>query len=152
MRPSLLLAVVLMLLPSLAGAAEWVAEMVEDEGGPLLTAYVEGDAPGAYPPRLSFICGDEAGLRYLPANEAGMPDMAIDFAFSTESAEIMVPMQYEAMDGAFGAYFPKTGEIIGLLKGGVDLLVRSADGSVPPQTFSLAGSRAAIDKVLAACP
>lgn len=151
MRRLLPLLSLLMLLPSAANAAGWVAEMVDDEGGPLLTAYVESEAPNVWVPRLSFICGTEAGLRYLPSVDAGAPDTAIDFAFSNETDEITLPMQYEAMDGAFGAYFAKDAEIIGLLKSGVDLLIRSSDASVPPQTFSLAGSSAAIDKVLAGC-
>src|SRR6218665_1021286 len=136
MRRSLLLAALLMPLASAANAAGWVAEMVEDEGGPLLTAYVETTGPGAYPPRLSFICGTEAGLRYLPTNDYGMPDSKIDFTFSTDKDEITLAMQYEAMDGAFGAYFAKTDKIIALLQGGSDLLIRSSDAGVPPQTFT----------------
>ena len=145
------LTALLLMLPTIANAAEWVAEMVEDEGGPVLTAYVEGDGPGQYPPQLSLTCFDEVGLRYLPAGDHGAPEMALDFAFSTEDEEQTLSMQYEEMDGAFAAYFPKTEKLIGMLEGGSDLLIRSADGSVPPQTFALAGSKAAIETVLAAC-
>jgi hypothetical protein len=102
-------------------------------------------------PRLSFICGTEAGLRYLPSVDIGSPNLSVDFAFSTEKEEITLAMQYEAMDGAFGAYFAKTDKIIGLLQGGSDLLIRSSDAGIPPQTFTLAGSSAAIEKVLAGC-
>lgn len=147
----LLLAVLFMTLASAANAAGWVAEMVEDEGGPLLTAYVESEAPNVWVPRLSFICGTEAGLRYLPTVDIGAPDLSVDFTFSTEKEEITLAMHYEAMDGAFGAYFGKNDRIVGLLQGGSNLLIRSSDPGVPPQTFTLAGSSAAIKSVLAGC-
>ncbi len=152
MRRYLPLAVLLPLLVSApAHAAGWVAEMVEDEGGPVLTAYVDGQGSGTYPPRLSFTCFDQASLRYLPSGDFGSRDMPLDFDFSTEDETATLAMQYEEMDGAFAAYFGKTEKAIAMLQSGSDLLVRSADGSVPPQTFSLAGSKAAIETVLAAC-
>jgi len=152
MRRYLPLAVLLpLLMPATANAAAWVAEMVEDEGGPVLTAYIDGQGAGTYPPRLSFTCFYQASLRYLPSGDFGAPDLALDFDFSTEDEAATIAMRYEEMDGAFAAYFGKTDKVIALLESGSDLLLRSADGSVPPQSFSLAGSKAAIETVLTAC-
>jgi hypothetical protein len=144
-----LCAVLLLTIP--ASAAGWTAGMEEDEGGPVMTAWVEGEGPGDFPPMLRMNCGDGIGLRYLMSGDSGGPNVEDDFLFSTESDEIKLHMRYEEMDGAFAAYFPQSDPVIGLLKGGADLLVTNPAGSYPPQSFTLDGSSDAIEALLKTC-
>jgi hypothetical protein len=142
----------LLLLTSNASAAGWIAQMQEDEGGEVMTASVTGEGPGDFPPMLSMTCWDKVNLRYFMAGNEGDLDETADFTLASEADEVTLSMLYEAMDGAFAAYFGKADPVLALLKGGKDLLVTNPAGKYPPQTFTLEGSSDAIDTLLDSCP
>ena len=146
------LCLALILVPGTAFAAGWVAEMQEDEGGPVMTAYVIGAADGAIAPELRMTCSsDGVALRYLMTGDAGSPGSEADFLFENESTQATLHMAYEGMDGAFAAYFPKTDPVITLLETGSDVFVSESTGNYPAQSFPLQGSSKAIDKLLRSC-
>ncbi len=150
MRFILSLAALLLLTSNTLGAG-WTAGMEEDEGGPVMMASVEGEGPGDFPPMLILTCSDEVGLRYLTAGDLGGENEEADFLFASESAEQTLHTRWEGMDGAFAAYFPKTDPVLELLMSGSDLLITSPAETYPPQSFTLEGSRAAIETLLATC-
>lgn len=148
----LLLCLVLALLPGVAHAEGWVAEMVEDEGGPVMMASVTGSADGDFQPMLEMTCADEGlGLRYLMATDDGQPGDSANFRFENEHDEIVMAMNYEAMDGAFAAYFPVDDPIVSLIETGADLFITQMNGNNPAQDFTLKGSTKAIAALLKTC-
>lgn len=148
----LVLVIVLLLLPGAALAAGWVAQMEEDEGGPVMTASVQARGEGDLPAQLRMTCSsDGMALRYLMSVEAGTPGSEADFLFENESTQAALHMAYEDMDGAFAAYFPFGDPVVALLKSGADVFVSESTGNFPAQSFSLRGSTKAIDALLATC-
>ena len=151
MRP-IALALALMLLPTAAFAAGWTAEMQEDEGGPVMTAYVLGEGAADTAPELRMTCGsDGASLRYLMVGVGDEPASEADFLFENESTQATLHMIFEEMDGAYAAYFPATDPVIALLKSGSEVLISEKSGNFPAQSFPLQGSSKAIDKLLKSC-
>lgn len=148
----LLLALALIALPASALAAGWTAEMQEDEGGPVMVAYVTADPVGELTPALRLMCGGEdVALRYEMAGGGGSPGSEADFLFENERDQATLHMVYEDMDGAFAAYFPKTDPVIALLKTGADVFISETTGNYPAQSFSLKGSTKAIETLFDAC-
>jgi hypothetical protein len=141
------------LLPTAALADGWVAQMEEDEGGPVMVASVDGDPAGAVTPSLMVQCAGKQGLmlRYLTSAEQGAPGDKARFLFENESKQVTLDMAYEDMDGAFAAYFPKTAPIIDLLENGPDVTISESSGNFPAEAFSLLGSTKAIAKVVKGC-
>src|SRR5881394_1979144 len=133
----------LMMFPGAAIAAEgWTAEMEEDEGGPVMVAYVEAAPSGDITPRLRTMClaGDFI-LRYEPATDTtAEPGAEADFVFENESTQVSKHMALEEMDGAFAAYFPVSDPMVALLKTGTNVTVSETKGNLPAQSFSLKGS------------
>jgi hypothetical protein len=147
------LCLALILLPSLAYADGWVAQKEDDEGGPVMVASVSADPVGKITPTLRLMCDGAKGmmLRYDMASDDGQPGSEADFLFENEVTQGRLHMAYEAMDGAFAAYFPKTDPIVTLLQTGTDVLVSESSGNYPAQTFSLTGSSKAIGTLLKGC-
>jgi hypothetical protein len=149
----ILLCCALFLLPTAAFAEGWTAQMVEDEGGPIMMASVTAPAHGDITPELEVTCAGEEGvnLRYLMPVDAGEPGSEADFLFENEAAQAKLHMALEDMDGAFAAYFPKTAPIVVLLQTGDEVFVSDASGNFPAQKFVLKGSSKAIATVLKGC-
>lgn len=141
-------------LPALA--AEWTAEIVEDEGGPRMMASVTGPGSGeAFPPEIFIFCGasGEVNLRYaFSVGEGELPfDGPVAFTFEFGSGSARLDMVFEEMDGAFAAYIPVDHEIVGLLRSAATVIVDNPTGLYHVQAFPLTGSSAALDTLLAAC-
>jgi hypothetical protein len=143
----------LMLFPGAALAAEgWIAEMEEDEGGPVMVAYVEAAPTGDVTPMLRTMCfGGDFTLRYETSTITLEPGTEADFVFKNESTQITKHMALEEMDGAFAAYFPASDPMVALLKTGTDVTVTESKGIMPAQSFSLKGSSKAIATLLKNC-
>jgi hypothetical protein len=116
MRPLLALPLLLLATSALAG---WESGMVEDEGGPTMMAWVEGEG-GDVPPELRMMCGDQVNLRYGmgsgPGEGVAPGGEPLPFTFDFGDATITLDMQYEEMDGAHAAYFAVDAPILGLLR------------------------------------
>ncbi|MEO6633978.1 MAG: hypothetical protein ABIN41_00040 [Devosia sp.] len=160
LQPFAALAAVLFFAISPAQAASdvWTAAMQEDEGGEVMTAWVDGVATeGAeFPPSLRMICFDQVNLRYdmgdLPDDQYPVPGDEHDFTLRSGQTEVTLHMLYEDMDGAFAAYFGKTDPALDLLRAGDNVEITAAADKYPPLSFTLNGAAVAIDALLAACP
>ena len=146
----------LFLLPgvSLAAGSTWIAQMEEDEGGPVMVASVEADAGGGtLVPMLRLMCGasGEFALRYETSTEGGEPASEADFLFENETAQLTRHLAFEEMDGAFAGYFPVTDPLLALLRVGASVTVSEANGNLSAQAFSLKGSSKAIATLLKHC-
>lgn len=137
-------------------ASTWVADMVEDEGGPQMMAMVYGKG-GDVPPELTLMCADEGNLnlRYSmgsgPGEENLPPEGQFPFVFNFGDSTATLSMAMEEMDGAYTAYFPIVDPIIAKFKGGTTVMVNDPTGVYQPVPFVLKGSSNAIDKVISAC-
>jgi len=146
-------------LPALAASDIWTAEMQEDEGGPVMTAWVDGTgaAGDAIPPAIRIMCFDEVSFRFDPGVVAGGDAMApgdeADLLLKSDKAEITRHALYEDMDGALAVYVPRDDALISMLRAGtkVDIAV-PARASFPIRTFTLKGSSAALATLFASCP
>lgn len=141
-------------LPAVAeeDCGRWAAEMLEDEGGPVLTAHV--CATGAPDVELLLTCfGGAFGLRVDLATDdsfdpSGEP---VDVSFSTEGGSQTLAMLYEEMDGRHATSFPTNAPLAHLLQSSASLTVRDATGAFAEHRFSLAGSSKAIGALLNHC-
>jgi hypothetical protein len=151
MRPLLALPLLLLATSALAG---WESGMVEDEGGPTMMAWVEGEG-GDVPPELRMMCGDQVNLRYGmgsgPGEGVAPGGEPLPFTFDFGDATITLDMQYEEMDGAHAAYFAVDAPILGLLRSHGSVTVDDPTGTWRAQEFTLTGSSAAIAALLATC-
>jgi hypothetical protein len=131
----------------------WAAEMLEDEGGPVLTAHV--CATGAPDVELLLTCfGGEFGLRVDLASSDELFDPTgepVDVKFATEGGSQTLPMLFEEMDGRHATSFPSDGPLTGLLQSGTLLSVQDAAGAFAEHRFSLEGSSKAMSALLKVC-
>ena len=153
MRRLLLCLVFLLPGVSLAAGSTWIAQMEEDEGGPVMVASVEADAGGTLVPMLRLMCGGsgEFALRYETSTEGAAIGSKADFLFENETAQLTRHLAFEEMDGAFAGYFPVTDPLLALLRAGASVTVSEASGNLPAQAFSLKGSSKAIATLLKNC-
>ena len=154
MRRLLLCLVFLLPGVSLAAGSTWIAQMEEDEGGPVMVASVEADAGGGtLVPMLRLMCGGsgEFALRYETSTEGAAIGSEADFLFENETAQLTRHLAFEEMDGAFAGYFPVTDPLLALLRAGASVTVSEASGNLPAQAFSLKGSSKAIATLLKNC-
>lgn len=135
--------------------AEWVAEIVEDEGGPVMMASIAGAGGGDFPPELFMFCGGgQVSLRYIftVAEGVRLPfEKPVPFTFEFGNGSVTLEMQYEDMDGAYAAYFPKNDKILELFKSGATVIIDNPTGLYQVQAFPLTGSSEAIDTLLKQC-
>ena len=136
-----------------AGDTSWVAQMEEDEGGPVLVASVTAAAVGDLTPELRLMCAGTEGvnLRYLTSTGTASSGSEADFQFENEAAKLTRRMRLEEMDGAFATYVQPSDPMIGLLQTGNEVTIAEASGNYPAQTFTLKGSSKAIAKLLKTC-
>ncbi len=153
MRVLVLAATIMLAAPAMA--AEWTAEMVEDEGGPRMMASVIGPGGEEYPPELFVFCeGGSISLRYAfpVADGVAMPnDKPLPFTFEFGNGSVTLDMQYEEMDGAFASYFPSDDKIVDLFKSAATVIIDDPTGLYHPQAFPLTGSTEALDTLLKQC-
>ncbi len=157
LQPALAVALWLLATPTFA-ATSWVAQMEEDEGGPVMVASISADGDGGgRPAMLRVMCGGDGQLdiRYdLGASEgelSGQPGNSEDFVFENEQSKETRTMNYEDMDGAFAVYVAKNDALVTLLQNGSDVFISASVGNYATQSFSLRGSTKAIAKVLGSC-
>jgi hypothetical protein len=136
-----------------AACTTWSAEMVEDEGGEVLTAQAcSTDRPDAY---ITVTCGNgTAGVRFdlaAGAEASPQPNEVTDVTFSTGTDKVTLQMGYEEYDGYFAAYPKPDDPLIQLLKAGDTVTISDVPGLYPAQHFSLKGSTAALGKLVADC-
>jgi hypothetical protein len=134
--------------------AGWESGMMEDEGGPVMQAWVYA-TNGDVPPELRMMCGDQVMLRYGQGTSLGEGVEPIrdpvDFTFDFGDDLISLSMQYEEMDGAYAAYFEPDALILGFLRSADSVTVDVPSGPWPVQEFTLQGSSKAIAAVLKTC-
>jgi hypothetical protein len=153
-------ALLLSAAPVLAASDTWTAEMQEDEGGPVMTAWVDGTgaAGDAIPPAIRIMCFDEVSFRFDPGvvaeGEGAMtPGNEADLLLKTDKAELTRHALYEDMDGALAVYVPKDDALIDMLRTGATIDISVPErAAFPVRTFTLKGSSAALATLFASCP
>ena len=152
---SLVVLPVTLTIASNAVGAGWESGMVEDEGGPIMQAWVYGENTGANPPELRMFCGGQVSLRYGQGGtgEEGIEPMTdpVSFSFDFGDDILSVDMQYEEMDGMYAAYIEPDALILGFLRSQEKVAVDAPSGPWPVQEFTLQGSSKAIAAVLKSC-
>lgn len=159
MKPLMFVAVgfSLAIFASTAAKAGWQARLVDEEGGPIMQAYVEGGAaeiPADL--RLQCLSSTEIGVRYgygsdLSADVQLPADGPLTFTLFIDGKARKVSMQLEEMDGAFAAYLPKGDSLFGDLAGGSALSIDDPTGLYHAVSFTLEGSSRAIAALVDAC-
>ena len=143
------------LIATASMGAGWESGMQEDEGGPVMMAWVYGAEGGEVPPELRMMCGDQVNLRYgqgaMPEGESEPITEPVGFTFDFGDDVISIDMQYEEMDGMYAAYFPTDALIVGYLRSKDSVAVDAPSGPWPVQEFTLEGSSKAIAAVLKSC-
>ena len=152
---SLAIVPVALTIASASLGAGWESGMVEDEGGPIMQAWVYGTNAGANPPELRMFCGDTVGLRYGQGGtgEEGVEPISgpVSFTFDFGDDAVMLDMQYEEMDGMYAAYIEPDALILGFLRSEDSVAVDAPSGPWPVEEFTLQGSSKAIAAVLKSC-
>lgn len=130
----------------------WTAEMVEDEGGPVLSAFAcATDRPDAY---LSLSCFDNLYLSYdlaTGAERSPDPGEETDVAFSVGGRTETLKLTYQEMDGRHAADLPVDAPLVQLLLSGGSLHVADVAGRYPAHDFSLAGAPEALEQLIEGC-
>lgn len=136
------------------GCRAWVAEMVEDEGGPVLSAHACSDDNGEA--ELSMTCfGGSMWVQYDlagldgPKQPASSEVAAVEFV--TDTGKEIISMTYQEMNGMFGGEAPADGPLVKLLQSNAGVMVRSVVGDYPVRNYSLDGSSKAIGQLVAQC-
>lgn len=131
----------------------WSTEMMEDEGGPVLTT--SACAPERSDVFLLLTCtSGTVWMRYdLASDEDGSAELdgTVSVRFATEQGSQILPMVFEEMDARHAGDIPVDAPLLDLLRSGRSLEIGDVEGRYPARTFSLQGSSKAIDALLAAC-
>lgn len=153
----LVLAMVAMVLATGAQATEWRSGLVEDEGGPVMSASVSA-SEGVEAPELRLFCseGQVVNLRYafgtdLPETAQLPVDGPVSFTFSTDKGQIAVPLQFEEMDGAYATSLAGNSPLIAMIRQGKSLSIDDPTGQYHEVSVPLTGSGKAIAALLATC-
>jgi hypothetical protein len=130
----------------------WTVGMVEDEGGPVLTAQAcSTESPEAW---MTLTCfSGSVNVRYDLALgvEADLSNEVTDVTFASGSDEVTLPMGFEEMDGRHAANSEAAGPLVQLLRAGETVTIKDVAGKYPVRQFSLNGSSAALGKLVADC-
>lgn len=135
--------------PAFAAPCGWTAKMEEDEGGSVLTASVCG-GPKA-DAHLMLACFDKPILSYDlgAAGQQLEPGISGSFVFEAGDKAVTKKLDLEAMYNYFTVQLESTDPLLALLRAKGELTVTS--DKYGENSFPLAGSSAAIGKVLAEC-
>jgi hypothetical protein len=151
---SLAVVPVALTIASASLGAGWESGMVEDEGGPVMMAWVYGEG-GDVPPELRMMCGDQLNLRFGQGTSLGEGVEPItdplSFTFDFGDDLFSLDMQYEEMDGMYAAYLEPDALIVGYLRSADKVGVEAPSSPWPVQEFTLQGSSKAIAAVLKSC-
>jgi hypothetical protein len=156
-----LLLLPLIALPFSAAAEEcsstWKASMFEAEGGSEMTGEVCSGS-GENRQILDLTCGGgQFALRWYPPQSTkdyppdGNPDFSTVLTLVIGDVEVRHEAIFEAMDGAMAVYWKSGDPLTDVLKSGRSLSIAEAEGRIPPATFPLVGSSAAIETVAGHC-
>ncbi|MFM2280167.1 MAG: hypothetical protein RLZZ444_2398 [Pseudomonadota bacterium] len=134
----------------------WKAEMMEDEGGPVMTA-AACTRTGDKVSDLLVTCADDMLVfRYLaivpdpfPPNDDMEYRTRIDLDIDGKSHS--VDAVFEAMDGALALYPKRSDPLISALKDGKSLTIRADAAGIAPVTLSLKNADQALEKVEKSC-
>lgn len=144
-------------LPALAAEQcdHWTAGMQEDEGGSVMTASICAPA-GKDKAYLSLTCGEpgKLSIRFLPAPTKGFPpgdNFKGKLEFSLDLKMFDLPSVYEEMDGALATDTEIGAPMVDMLQHEKQVTVSETSDHGPDATFSLKGSRAAFQKLIADC-
>ncbi len=131
----------------------WAVAKVEREEGRQWTASV-------CTPRqtrdalLEIVCsGGDLNIRYqpvLPESRSGADGLR-DFIFEMSSGRRRVALGYEGLDGAFATDLDRRHPLFEMLMRGDRLRIRDTRGAVATHSYTLAGSRKALTKLMAQC-
>lgn len=141
-----------------AAMPAWSAELWATEAGERLVAVAYSRTPGdaeELVPSLAIMCGKPLSLRYDAGPDEGQPvdrtgQVAIfEFGFGAQRFER--ELQYEAMDGDWAVTLAAADEILRAIEAGSEVTVLMPNGGLPENSFSLQGSRAAIQEVRGSC-
>ncbi len=144
-------------LPARAQAQEnctaWVTDMLEDEGGSVLTTHVCSDgssqtwlAMTCYQGRLVIDHDLALGGSKQPASGE-----TVEVEFVTDGGIETVPMMFQEMTAYFSGEVPADGKLVELLESKASLMIRDRAAAYPVRTYSLKGSSAALTKLVSAC-
>lgn len=135
--------------PALAASCGWSAGMEEDEGGSVLTASVCGGPKGDA--HLMLTCFAKPVLSYDLGDAGQQPEPGIraSFEFKAGGKTVNKTLQLEAMYNYFTLDLTRGDPLLGLLRSKGEITISSDRYGV--NSFPLAGSGAAIGKVLAQC-
>ena len=133
--------------------ARWGVAMVQREEGRQWTASV-------CTPRktrdalLEIVCaGGDLNIRYQPVLRDGTDpaDGMRDFDFAMSSGTRRVALGFEGLDGAFATDLDRRHPLFEMLMSGDRLRIRDTRGAVATHSYTLAGSRKALTKLMAQC-
>jgi hypothetical protein len=157
MRHCLALLMILLPLQAQADCDRWSAGMEEDEGGSVMVARI-CTRMGEREHELSLRCGapGDVNLRFIPVVPTGYPpgdglSYQGDFTFDIDKTTSTHALVFEEMDGAMAGNFGLSGAVITALRDGRTLSIAESTGKVPAVTFTLSGSKPALDKLAGAC-
>ena len=144
-------------LPALAADCDrWTAEMMEEEEGTVMSAYICAPT-GKETHELYIRCAgpNDLMLRYIPVvptdypPKSGMYTTELEFNFDQEM--FTRPAQYEEMDGALVTETAIAAPFVHVLQTQKQMTVIDVNDKIPSATFTLNGAKAALTKVIETC-
>ncbi|MER9886246.1 hypothetical protein NKJ48_11270 [Mesorhizobium sp. M0114] len=134
--------------PAFAAPCGWRAKLEEEEGGKVLMASVCGGSNGGA--QLTLACFGKPTLSYDLGDSGPQLEPGIaSFAFKAGGKAVTKTLQLEEMYNTFTVELSSTDPLLALLRSKGEVTV--ASGKYGENSFPLAGSSAAIGKVLAQC-
>jgi len=172
-----LVAVTASSVPAMAapGCATWEVARQQREEGPMWTASICAAAEprpfeqssnynldkGATIPRgmarpalLELVCfGRDLNLRFSPviANDADYANARMAFKVTADGAQHRLRLDFEGMDGAFTTRLPFHHPLFEAMMRGNRVKIAETRAQIAPVSFSLAGSRRAITRLIDQC-
>ncbi|MBX9458788.1 MAG: hypothetical protein KL863_23630 [Rhizobium sp.] len=144
-----------------ADCAAWSASMQEDEGGPRMTASICAVASASTPEAQHYFLvqcagSDTLAMRYLPFTDGGYPpggdeEFATDLRLQLAPETYTLPARFESMDGAMAFESQVNTPFADSLMRAEQIVLSDAEGKVPAATFTLKGSRGALQAVIESC-
>lgn len=126
-----------------------------EEGEVLVAvAYAREPADEELVPALTVLCGAPLRLRYDPGPDDGGVDwtgQTATFEFGFGDRQLERELIYEAIDGNWTTSLAGGDDLLAALEAGSTVTVLMPNGGLPENTFSLAGSTAAIRQLQRSC-
>lgn len=141
----------------------WTANMEEDEGGPVMTAWACVKASASVPEAIHSISVQCSGkdtlmIRFAPfADEKSYPpggneNYETKVEFSLDQEMFTLDARFEAMDGALSMGTDINTPLVTTLMAQKEVTVTDVNNDkVPPITFKLKGAKKAFEKLIKAC-